>query len=426
MNPSWDWDFLIHRHLAGEELTEEQRAALNERLRKFPRLRSRLAEMAFEQANLRDALTVSEAIPILIVPEPAPAPLLKPLPAEALAKAGPAAAPAMKIAPRPRPWILPVAAAVACFAIMVGIVLWTAGPEAAYQRVAGEVKIEGPKVEVVGATPALFKMSDGSEAELAPASSAVFRGRVGDARQVVELSQGIGKFKVAKAPDSFRVDTAVGRVSVLGTEFTVELRKQMKGAPALAVSVASGRVRVESGGEKKELGPGESRVFGVETPIEKKDPPAEKIVKKDPPPEKIVKKDPPPEKKDPRFNGTVRGKVVGKGDAHVLLEVDTVLSTRKDSPAELAAGIPGRTIKVLPLRRKDIDAGYDKMHFLFLRKLEMGQEVLLDVRQVKGDEFTVGALTEEQFQWVAPREDREKKKPKDSEKAPDRGDKQED
>ena len=73
MSHPWDWDFLIHRHLAGDELTEEQRTALNERLRKFPRLRKRLAEMAFEQANLRDALTVSEAVPILIVPEPAPA-----------------------------------------------------------------------------------------------------------------------------------------------------------------------------------------------------------------------------------------------------------------------------------------------------------------------------------------------------------------
>src|SRR5262245_12048462 len=269
MSHPWDWDFLIHRHLAGDELTEEQRTALNERLRKFPRLRKRLAEMAFEQANLRDALTVSEAVPILIVPEPAPAPapLLKPSPDLV----------------RRRAWMVPVAAAAACLAIMVGIVVWTAAPAAPFKVVAGEVKVEGPKVEVAGAAPALFRMSDGSEAELAPASSAVFHGRKGDARQVVELSQGTGKFKVAKAPDSFRVDTSAGRVSVLGTEFTVELRKQKKGPPALAVSVASGRVRVEAAGQKKELGPGESRVFGEEPPPEKKDPPA---VKKDAPVEK--------------------------------------------------------------------------------------------------------------------------------------------
>ena len=392
MSHSWDWDFLIHRHLAGEELTEEQRTALNERLRKFPRLRKRLAEMAFEQANLRDALTVSEAVPILIVSEPAAAPLLKPA------------------APKPRPWILPVAAAAACLSIIFAIVFWSAsGPDAPFKVVAGEVKVEGPKVHVTGAAPALFRMSDGSETELAPASAAVFHGRKGDARQVVELSQGSGKFKVAKAPESFRVDTSVGSIAVLGTEFTVELRRQKKGPPALAVSVASGRVRVDAAGQKKELGPGESRVFGVETPPEKKDPPAEK--------------------KEPRvvFSGTVRGRVVGKGDAHILLAVDAVVSSRKESSAELAQGLHGRTLKITPLKRKDLDLGFDKVQFLFLRKVEMGQELSLDVRQIKGDDFTVGALTDEQHQWAAPREDRpDKKKPRDPEKGPDRGDKKED
>jgi ferric-dicitrate binding protein FerR (iron transport regulator) len=397
MSHPWDWDFLIHRHLAGEELTEEQRTALNERLRKFPRLRKRLAEMAFEQANLRDALTVSEAVPILIVSEPAAAaPLLKPSPE--------------LVGPKPRPWILPVAAAAACLAIIVGIGVWSAsGPAAPFKVVAGDVKVDGSRVEVAGAAPALFKMSDGSEAELAPSSAAVFHGREGDARQVVELSRGTGRFKVAKAPDSFRVDTSVGTVSVLGTEFSVELRKQKKGPPALAVSVVSGRVRVEAAGQKGELGPGESRVFGVEPPPEKKDPPAEK--------------------KEPRivFSGTVRGRVVGKGDAHILLAVDTVVSSRKESSAELAEGLPGRTLRITPLKRKDLDLGFDKVQFLFLRKLEIGQELSVDVRQLKGDEFTVGALTEEQVQWAAPREDRpEKKKPKDPEKGPDRGDKKED
>jgi len=393
MSHPWDWDFLMHRHLAGEELTEEQRTALNERLRKFPRLRKRLAEMAFEQANLRDALTVSEAVPILIVPEPekAAAPLLKPLP--------------MPTDRNSRPWILPIAAAAACLAIMLGVVLWRAGaPAAPYKIVAGDVKVVGPRVEVTGTAPALFRLTDGSEAELAPSSAAVFHGRSGDARQVVELSQGKGSFKVAKAPDSFRVDTSVGRVSVLGTEFTVELRPQKKGAPALAVSVASGRVRVEAGAVKRELGPGDSRVFGVETPPEKRDPP-----------------------KEPRlvFSGTVRGKVVGKGDAHVLLAVDSVVGMKKESSAELAEGLPGKTLKILPYRRKDLDQGYDKMQFLFIRKLEIGQEVTLDIRQVKGDEFTVGALTEEQHQWAG-QDPQPRKKPKDSEKGPDRGDKKED
>ncbi|MBI3857591.1 MAG: FecR domain-containing protein [Planctomycetes bacterium] len=393
----WDWDFLIHRHLSGEELTEEQRTALNDRLRKFPRLRKRLAELAFEQANLRDALTVSEAVPILIVPaEPAAAPLLKPLPA-----------PAGRVT---RPWILPVAAAAACLAIIAGIVIWSArGPEASFKLLAGDVKVEGSRVEVSGAAPARFRMIDGSEAELAPASAAVFRGRVGDARQVVELSQGTAAFKVAKAPDSFRVDTSVGRVSVLGTEFSVELRKQKKGPPVLAVSVTSGRVRVEAGSLKKELGPGESRVFGPD-PVEKKDPPR------------------------PVFAGVVRGKVVAKGDAHLVIAVNEVVSSRKDSSAEAAAQLPGRTLKVSAAgsRRKDGEAPPDKMQLLFVRRVEIGQELTLDVRQFKGDEFTIGALSEEQVQWATPREERReekdkgKKQTRDPEKGPDRGDKKED
>jgi len=397
----WDWDFLIHRHLSGEELTEEQRRALNDRLRKFPRLRKRLAEMAFEQVQFRDIRGVSEPVPILIVGpdahEPATAPLLKP-------------AAAVR-----RPWILPAVAAAACLALIVGLVVWSSGaPAEPFKVVAGDVKAEGSRVEVSGSTPAFVRMSDGSEAELAPASSANFRGRVGDARQVIELNQGAGKFKVAKAPDSFRIDTPSGRVSVLGTEFSVELRKQKKGSAALAVSVASGRVHVEAGGVVKELGPGESRVFGVEAPPEKKDP-AEK------------------KESRPVFSGVVQGSVLGKGDAHVLLNVTRVVSAKKEVPPELVASIPGRTLKVsvANAKRKDTDPVPDKIQFLFVRKLEIGQEITLDVRQIKGDDFVIGALDEAQAQWALPkeepREDRNpKKKPRDPEKGPERGDNKED
>jgi ferric-dicitrate binding protein FerR (iron transport regulator) len=391
----WDWDFLIHRHLSGEELTEEQRRALNDRLRKFPRLRKRLAEMAFEQVQFRDIRGVSEPVPILILgpdaQEPATAPLLKP-------------AAAVR-----RPWILPAVAAAACLALIVGLIVWTSGaPAEPFKVVSGDVKAEGSRVEVSGPTPAFVRMSDGSEAELAPASSANFRGRVGDARQVVELNQGSGRFKVAKAPESFRIDTPSGRVSVLGTEFTVELRKQKKGPAALAVSVASGRVRVEAGGQTRELGPGESRVFGVE---------------------------PPPEKKEPRpvFSGVVQGSVQGKGDAHVLLSVTRVVSAKKETPAELVASIPGRTLKVSVAyaKRKDGDPQPDKIQFLFVRKLEIDQEITLDVRQIKDDDFVIGALDEAQAQWAVPKEEpREdkppKKKTRDPEKGPERGNKKED
>jgi ferric-dicitrate binding protein FerR (iron transport regulator) len=406
MSHPWDWDYLMHLHFSGQELTEEQRTALNDRLRKFPRLRRRLAEMAFEQAAMRDALQVSEAMPILILPPEAPkpvaAPLLKPLPPSSGTE------PARE--PRYRRLVPVVAAAI----LLAGIIFWAvSGPAAPYEKVSGEATIEGSKVEVSSAAPAVFRMSDGSEAKLAPSTSAIFHGRKDSARQVVEISQGAGSFKVAKAPESFRVDTPSGRVLVLGTEFSVEVRKQKKAGPALAVAVASGRVRVEHGGKSLELGPGESRVFGEV--VEKKDPPVEK---KDPPKESRLV-----------FNGVIQGKVVGKGDAALSMVVDRVVSSRKDSSPELAERMPGRTIKVSVGRRKDGDPPPDKIQMLFIRKIEVGQELTLDVRQMKGDDFIIGALTEAQAQWaVPPREERreEKKKLRDPEAFPDRPDKRED
>ncbi|HZE96740.1 MAG TPA: hypothetical protein VE981_06925 [Planctomycetota bacterium] len=62
----WDWDFLIHRHLAGG-LTEDQAAALNAELAGNPALRRRLAELAFEQAALAavEVPVLNESAPLL-------------------------------------------------------------------------------------------------------------------------------------------------------------------------------------------------------------------------------------------------------------------------------------------------------------------------------------------------------------------------
>src|SRR5204863_522574 len=83
-------------------------------------------------------------------------------------------------------------------------------------------------------------------------------------------------------------------------------------------------------GQTRELGPGESRIFGVEAAPEKKE-------------------------SRPVFSGVVLGTVTAKGDAHVLVSVSRVVSSRKDSPPELASSIPGRTLKVsvANAKRKD-------------------------------------------------------------------------
>ena len=73
----WDWTYLIHRHLEGG-LTAEQRRVLNEGLVADPRLRRRLAELAFEQAAWREAPGIG--VPKVGVAGAAAAPLLKPAP----------------------------------------------------------------------------------------------------------------------------------------------------------------------------------------------------------------------------------------------------------------------------------------------------------------------------------------------------------
>jgi anti-sigma factor RsiW len=81
----WDWDYLIHRHLAGA-LTGEQRRALNERLRADARLRRRLAELAFELALIGEVTGVCENQAEVVAGTAAAAPLLKPASPESLAR----------------------------------------------------------------------------------------------------------------------------------------------------------------------------------------------------------------------------------------------------------------------------------------------------------------------------------------------------
>jgi len=150
-------------------------------------------------------------------------------------------------------------------------------PTPTLQVVSGEVRVngsptaripEGATVEVAGNQPATIAMPDGSRAELAPASSAVFQGGKNDLRQVVELLRGAGKFLVPKGGGQFRVETAAGTITVLGTEFTVRLqgREKPRFPPAtiLHVDVAEGSVQVDSTGKAVTLARGERREFLVE------------------------------------------------------------------------------------------------------------------------------------------------------------------
>jgi ferric-dicitrate binding protein FerR (iron transport regulator) len=138
-------------------------------------------------------------------------------------------------------------------------------PTAKNLVVSGRVLVQGTSVseigaelpfEVTGAEPAVLRLSDNSEVELAPASKAVLHGKHGTIRQAVELQEGSGKFKVARAEGTFRVETVVGFVSALGTEFTVKLQMlprqdrkdeadRGRGRQSMTIQVLEGSVNIE-------------------------------------------------------------------------------------------------------------------------------------------------------------------------------------
>jgi ferric-dicitrate binding protein FerR (iron transport regulator) len=144
----------------------------------------------------------------------------------------------------------------------------------------GQVLVAGEKVQrlrdgdsfrVAGLLPALLQLSDGSRALLQPNSRVVVHGRTPDSSQRIELLSGEGRFEVTRSGDAFRVETAVGRVTALGTDFSVKLTQPDKGDPVmrtqqllLAVMVFTGLVQVEANNGTHLLEAGQSRVFGQE------------------------------------------------------------------------------------------------------------------------------------------------------------------
>lgn len=112
----------------------------------------------------------------------------------------------------------------------------------------------------------LIKLADGSETELAPQATAIMHGSVPGLRQLVELLEGSASFKVEKGDAQFQVETPEGRVTVLGTEFNVELIKKK-----LVVAVTTGIVQVDAPGKRPVIlvGPDRMEVVRDEGPQKK-------------------------------------------------------------------------------------------------------------------------------------------------------------
>jgi ferric-dicitrate binding protein FerR (iron transport regulator) len=182
-------------------------------------------------------------------------------------------------------------AALVLLAVGLGLFFFLGrGPAtAANQVLAGDVWVDGVAVqqlseekwfEVAAEGPALIRLADGSEAKIAPTSKAVIHGRRDAMRQAVELERGGGNFKVVSGGGQFRVETTLGSVTALGTDFSVNLetrgrddkrrddrkrddkkRPGKKEKLVLAVAVIEGSVKVEAAGKSYVLAAGERRTF---------------------------------------------------------------------------------------------------------------------------------------------------------------------
>lgn len=251
-------EWLIERYLDGE-LSAEERSELNERLGTDPASADLFAKLARLHAALEDQW----------------------LEAQAMQRSWELINAVEKQSPRtPRPPALLAAVLAVAAAIAVAVCVWSyrgqrsSGP---HHVVAGKVLVEGRSTEKIasGATvevadrPATLALSDGSTATLEPHSRVAIMGSDEHDRQRVQLWEGSGTFRVSPGERPFTVDTPEGRVTALGTEFTVRVPSS-SGVPAmnvrqgLLVIVLSGLVQVEAGNQLVLLTGGEQRAFGEE------------------------------------------------------------------------------------------------------------------------------------------------------------------
>ncbi|MBI2933446.1 MAG: FecR domain-containing protein [Planctomycetes bacterium] len=128
--------------------------------------------------------------------------------------------------------------------------------------------LEGQIFRVEGSQTAEIVLDDASRATLAPGTSATFGGRRGE-RAALELHAGQGRFVVTPSKERFFVVTPVGTVTVLGTEFLVDVwegEKDMNKALAIGAPIAVG-VAVIVGTVVFRTPQGEARLEGGKTAV---------------------------------------------------------------------------------------------------------------------------------------------------------------
>jgi len=257
-------DLLLMRYLDGA-LDEASRSELESMLEDDPKAAIRLTVLAYDRVALRGLLKNSAVAEAGRTPEK----------------------PGRRFPPRfsrPRPsrrrWVVAGALSAAAILLLLAIAYWALPSGLRLEE--GLVAVggletsrvrEGERFTVSGNRSATLRLADGSRVKLEADSVGVAHGGTKGARQVFELIRGKGRFKVEKAMGGFRVETPAGKVTVLGTEFDVELRpgaqrggREMTGRTALTlvVAVIVGSVQVEWSGGTVTLSAGQQQVFAAE------------------------------------------------------------------------------------------------------------------------------------------------------------------
>lgn len=235
------FDELLFKHLDGT-LGEDEARPLSERLASDPQAARRLALFAADYANLRQALRVQEISrkAIALAPLAARPPAAHPAPA---VRAG-------------FSWKFKAAAGLAAAVVLaVGLAFALRAPSAAL--LSGRILVDGQPsttlavgkpIQAVGGS-AVLRLEDGSRLELSEESTVRLTPPADGFRQWVALDEGEGRFQVVKGGGQFRVQTPIGHVTVLGTEFSVRVPRRHEAARAeLAVAVHEGRVQVDHNG----------------------------------------------------------------------------------------------------------------------------------------------------------------------------------
>jgi hypothetical protein len=271
-----DVGLLIERFLAGVA-TAEEHEQLDRLLATDPRAAELLACHARLDALLRSHFRTERRVEEVVLAERG----------RAGAKGTDGTTPSTAVR-RVRRWlVLAAALSVAVAATALVTLRWGHDEPvaAAGQLLSGRIEIAGKPADsegmllpndkpivVAAGAPALIRLADGLHAELEPGTHAVLRGPSDGIRQAIELTRGGGTFVVERAArGEFQVRTPAGRVTVLGTQFSVNVlfppgtgETKMRAKSMVLVAVISGLVQVDVGGVVHRLTGGDSYVFGEE------------------------------------------------------------------------------------------------------------------------------------------------------------------